>query len=52
MTTKYWQNSCGFHKVKAVRKTSWDQLWHIVYCLGKRETWDRVDKETALKYTP
>ena len=36
------------HNIVAVRKEIWDELWHVVYINVMRETYDRVDKKTAL----
>ena len=36
-------------KVIAVRKVRWDELWHVVYLFGERETYDRVPREEALR---
>jgi uncharacterized membrane protein YjdF len=38
-----------YHKVTGIRKVIWDELWHILYTIGGRETWDRVKKEEALE---
>ena len=42
--------SWKYHKdsLEGVRKVNWDGLWHIIYKKGDRETWDRVDKKTAM----
>jgi hypothetical protein len=34
--------------VIGIRKVNWDQLWHVLYDLGRGETWDRVTMEEAL----
>ena len=33
-----------------IRKVSWDEMWHIVYKAGKRETYQRVSQEDARKF--
>lgn len=35
-------------KVVQVRKVIWDMLWHVVYIIKGRETWDRVEEKEAL----
>lgn len=35
-------------KVTQVRKVIWDMLWHVVYVIKGRGTWDRVDEKEAL----
>lgn len=34
--------------IEGVRKVKWDERWHIMYKWGNRDTWDRVDKKTAM----
>ena len=36
------------HKITGVRKVVWDQLWHVMYEIGGKENWDRVNKKEAL----
>jgi len=36
-------------KVTGIRKVKWDELWHVVYLIKGRETYDRVTKKEALK---
>lgn len=35
--------------VEGVRKVKWDELWHILYRWGKKDTYDRVDKQEAMQ---
>ncbi len=37
------------HKVIGIRKMKWDMLWHILYKINDRITWDRVSQKEALK---
>jgi hypothetical protein len=30
-----------------VRKVAWDMLWHALYVVNGRETWDRVSRSKA-----
>lgn len=41
-----WEN----HKtaIEGIRKVKWDALWHVLYSIGAKSTWDRVDKKTAM----
>ncbi len=43
--------SWEYHKpnIEGVRKVKWDGLWHILYTIGGKETYDRVDRRTAMK---
>lgn len=34
--------------VEGVRKVKWDGLWHVLYRIGKRDTYDRVTKSVAM----
>lgn len=36
-------------KYIGVRKMKWDQLWHALFKVNGKETWDRVSKERALE---
>jgi len=38
-----------YHKVIGVRKMTWDGLWHVLYELEGKLTWDRVPKKEALQ---
>ena len=42
--------SWKYHKknIEGVRKVKWDDLWHILYSMSGKDTWDRVDKKTAM----
>lgn len=43
--------SWKYHKsdVEGIRKMKWDALWHVMYkTRDGKETWDRVDKKTAM----
>jgi hypothetical protein len=35
--------------VIGIRKVKWDELWHILYKYMGKDTYDRVDKKTALE---
>lgn len=35
-------------KYNAIRKTSWDSLWHALYTVDGCETWDRIPENEAL----
>lgn len=35
-------------KYYGIRKVSWDQLWHALYTVGGRESYDRVSRCRAL----
>lgn len=35
-------------QIEGVRKVKWDEKWHILYKWGGKNTWDRVDKKTAM----
>jgi len=35
--------------IEEVRKVKWDELWHVIYKIGKGITWDRVNKVTAMR---
>jgi len=37
------------HKVTGIRKMTWDALWHVLYEIGGRLTWDRVGKKEAME---
>jgi len=34
--------------IEGVRKVKWDELWHVMYRVSNRDTWDRVHKKTAM----
>ena len=34
--------------IEGIRKVKWDELWHILYKFGGKDTYDRVDKKTAM----
>jgi hypothetical protein len=36
-------------KYHTVRKVAWDSMWHVMYKVGKHETWDRVTQAEAMK---
>jgi hypothetical protein len=42
-----WQYA-GMENVEGVRKVKWDGLWHVMYKWGKKDTWDRVSKKSAM----
>ena len=35
--------------IEGVRKVRWDALWHVLYKVNGKETWDRVEKSGAMK---
>jgi len=35
-------------KIVGIRKMKWDKLWHILYTIEEKITWDRVTIEEAL----
>ena len=37
-----------YHRIIGIRKMKWDSLWHILYKIGDRITWDRVPMNEAL----
>ena len=41
--------SYKYHKVVGIRKMKWDMLWHVLYKISDRETWDRVSRREALE---
>jgi hypothetical protein len=45
-----WQDA-GIDKVEGIRKVKWDGLWHVMYEyeLTSKQTYDRVDKRTAMR---
>jgi len=42
-----WQYA-GLEDVEGIRKVKWDALWHVMYKWGKRETYDRVSRKSAM----
>jgi len=42
--------SYKYHKenIVGIRKMKWDGLWHVMYFLRGKLTWDRVSKKEAL----
>ena len=38
-----------YHEVIGIRKIKWDMLWHILYKMSGKITWDRVCKDEAMK---
>jgi hypothetical protein len=36
------------HEIIGVRKMKWDMLWHVLYTVNGKITWDRVSKAEAL----
>lgn len=40
---------CDIEDIEGVRKVKWDSLWHVLYRWGGRDTWDRVNKATAMR---
>ena len=36
-------------KIEGVRKVRWDALWHVMYTVAGKPTWDRVTKDEAMK---
>lgn len=32
-----------------IRKVAWDRLWHVVYKINNRETWDRITAKEAMR---
>ena len=45
MSYKYHSKS----DILGVRKMVWDGLWHILYKINGRLTWDRVSRQEALQ---
>ena len=43
--------SYKYHKdsVVGIRKMKWDQLWHVLYMIKDRLTWERVTKKEAME---
>jgi len=41
--------SYKYAEVEGIRKVKWDELWHVLYTWGGRETWDRVTRQEAMK---
>ena len=41
--------SYKYAEVEGIRKVKWDELWHVLYRWGGRDTWDRVTKKTAMQ---
>ena len=41
--------SYKYHRVVGIRKMCWDQLWHILYEVGGRLTWDKVKRAETPK---
>jgi len=47
--------SWEYHKknIEGIRKVRWDGLWHVMYRIPQgddsRETYDRIDKSTAMR---
>lgn len=36
-------------KYCGIRKVDWDMLWHALYVVNGRETWDRVTRKQAMR---
>lgn len=41
--------SYKYAEIEGIRKVKWDELWHVLYKWGNRDTWDRVTKKTAMQ---